>query len=235
MATEFRLEAVKLKDEEKLCFSDADENNELGCLGYVRGDFGKSGNEFYTTWHEGKSESLMTDEMKSEIDNVVNTLYGDVLKSRNDMRQYCYDKDKARNFHSIYDRCWEFRILTNKCAMYLMCQVDHNDYSFYLHIYVKDVLFRELSKRRGLPRWCFSSIPSTGQLIIVRFGETGYYPCALETKDEVDEYNEKLGVTPAKREAMTAGSMFGWNAPCADPKNYDESGKPINKGEKEER
>lgn len=43
----------------------------------------------------------------------------------------------------------------------------------------------------------------------------------------VDEYNGKLGVTKAQEEAMKAGSMFGWNVPGADPKNYDMDGKPM--------
>ena len=43
----------------------------------------------------------------------------------------------------------------------------------------------------------------------------------------VDEYNGKLGVTKAQEEAMKTGSMFGWNVPGADPKNYDMDGKPM--------
>ena len=34
-------------------------------------------------------------------------------------------------------------------------------------------------------------------------------------------------MTKAQTAAMLAGSMFGWEAPAADPKNYDEQGQPI--------
>jgi len=43
----------------------------------------------------------------------------------------------------------------------------------------------------------------------------------------VDEQNAKMGVSRAQEEAMKAGSMFGWDVPAADPKNYDDAGKPI--------
>lgn len=36
-----------------------------------------------------------------------------------------------------------------------------------------------------------------------------------------------MGVTKAQSAAMMAGSMFSWDAPAADPKNYDENGQPI--------
>ena len=44
---------------------------------------------------------------------------------------------------------------------------------------------------------------------------------------DVKEINREIGVTPAQAEAMKVGSMFGWNVPGADPKSYDEKGKPI--------
>ena len=48
-----------------------------------------------------------------------------------------------------------------------------------------------------------------------------------ENRALADEYNAKLGVSKAQEQAMSAGSMFGWQVPGADPKNYDESGQPI--------
>ena len=79
----------------------------------------------------------------------------------------------------------------------------------------------------GLPELCFSTLQTTGQLICIRRGESGYYPSEWDTEDKernvelADELNEKLGVTPAQRQAMEIGSMAGWDVPGADPKNYE--------------
>lgn len=80
---------------------------------------------------------------------------------------------------------------------------------------------------KGLPELCFSTLQTTGQLICIRRGESGYYPSEWETGDkernveEADRLNERLGVTPAQRMAMEIGSMAGWDVPGADPKNYE--------------
>ena len=79
----------------------------------------------------------------------------------------------------------------------------------------------------GLPELCFSALQTTGQLICIRRGESGYYPSEWETGDkernveEADRLNERMGVTPAQRMAMEIGSMAGWDVPGADPKNYE--------------
>ena len=78
-----------------------------------------------------------------------------------------------------------------------------------------------------LPQMCFSTLPSTGELICNKRGECGYYPSDRNTPDRernaeiANDANESLGVTPAQRQAMEIGSMFGWDVPGADPNNYD--------------
>lgn len=90
----------------------------------------------------------------------------------------------------------------------------------------------------ALPEHCYAVLPGSGQLIEVRRGEKGYYPCAYSTSDR--EYNKVLanyfnaheGISKAQAAAMLAGSMFGWNVPAADPACYDAEGIPIQPGEK---
>lgn len=79
----------------------------------------------------------------------------------------------------------------------------------------------------GIPEMCFSILPGTGELICIKRGESGYYPSDWNTPDKernieiADDANESLGVTPAQRQAMEVGSMFGWDVPGADPRNYE--------------
>ncbi|MCH5353645.1 MAG: hypothetical protein J1E06_09290 [Acutalibacter sp.] len=96
-----------------------------------------------------------------------------------------------------------------------------------------------IPKRSSLPSQCYGVLPGTGEVIIIKKGETGYYKTEINMGDQaqnatlVDEYNQKLGVSKAQAEAMLTGSMFGWHIPAADPKNYDENGKPIRPKNKE--
>lgn len=79
----------------------------------------------------------------------------------------------------------------------------------------------------NLPEYCFDTRPFTGELIILKKGEKGFYPCSWSTEDPklnkqiADTQNEKLGITAAQRKAMSIGSMFGWDAPRADPKLFE--------------
>lgn len=87
--------------------------------------------------------------------------------------------------------------------------------------------------RSDLPEVCYSILPSTGDVIIIKHGESGYYRCEYSTEDKAfnrefaNDRNANLGVSKAQVEAMLAGSMYGWDVPAADPKSYDVNGTPL--------
>lgn len=87
--------------------------------------------------------------------------------------------------------------------------------------------------RDNLPEQCYSVLSGSDEIIIIKRGEKGYFKTDIPVTDKdearsiVNEYNTKLGVSRAQEEAMKAGSMFGFQVPAADPRNYDADGKPV--------
>lgn len=62
---------------------------------------------------------------------------------------------------------------------------------------------------KGLPELCFSTLLTTGQLICIKRGETGYYPSDWDTGDKeknvelADQLNEEMGVTMWQRKNLS--------------------------------
>jgi hypothetical protein len=79
-----------------------------------------------------------------------------------------------------------------------------------------------------LPVMCAVHKVGTGEPIILKRGETGYW--LLPSDVTVDEFNAAFQPTPAQLAAMEAGSIFGWDVPGADPANYDANGRPLSRG-----
>jgi hypothetical protein len=92
------------------------------------------------------------------------------------------------------------------------------------------MLMNKLAQDRGLPRYCYGFIHSSKEEIRIDIAESGYVPYKKGGNvNDVLKRNAELGITRPQMEAMKAGSMFGWNVPGADPKNYDENGTPTKK------
>lgn len=66
-----------------------------------------------------------------------------------------------------------------------------------------------------LPPMCASRLASTGEVILIERGSSGYYHGQGDM--DPDEFNLAAGITPAQVQAMEVGSMFGWDVPGADP------------------
>ena len=86
----YKLEAANAEDEKYIyqdCYS-----KDCGYIGHLRGDFGMSGTEYWTTWHNG-TDALNTTEFRVEIGELERYLKEQsptpILKDRATMRYIC--------------------------------------------------------------------------------------------------------------------------------------------------
>ncbi len=101
-------------NEADLLFSHSDRDSELGCIGHLRADFGRSGDEFWTTWWEHCGD-LKTQAFKDELDEVINHLRksGNMLDGYNGLMRFCEANPGAQLENSYRDDSYGFRIDTD--------------------------------------------------------------------------------------------------------------------------
>ncbi|MHB8963139.1 MAG: hypothetical protein ACYC5K_08295 [Saccharofermentanales bacterium] len=85
----------------------------------------------------------------------------------------------------------------------------------------------------NLPDLCYSTLPSSGALILIKHGERSYSQCSFASGDPVrdkevaERLNREAGITKQQEAAMVGGSMFGWHTPAARTTSYDFYGSPV--------
>ena len=52
---------------------------------------------------------------------------------------------------------------------------------------------------------------TSGEFVIVKEGEVGFYSASVNSQEHADSLNEANGHSPAEVKAAEACSMFGWN------------------------
>ena len=136
------------KEEKNYTYSRShEEERVLPCIGHLRGDFGSSGNEFYSTWFEHTPE-LKTQEFSKEIDKVINDLrfgneYGKFMSGRSAMAEYCYSHPDSR-FDGNYSTEYGFRADTEKYSFLFRLNLNRGEYNFYCYCYEKESLDKHL-------------------------------------------------------------------------------------------
>lgn len=120
---------------------------QTGCIGHLRGDFG-SGQEFYISWFDHRSE-YKTDEFKTELDEVVNTLRekDGLFCTRDSMTRFCYQRPEAE-FEGNYCAEYGFKVQTPQHTYMLRCNPNYGDYNFYLYAYVARFLEHHMEKAK---------------------------------------------------------------------------------------
>lgn len=136
----YKLEAA-IAEDEKYIYR-ASHNAECGYIGNLRGDFGKSGTEYWTTWHNG-NDALNTIEFRTEFDELQRYLKEQspvpVLKDRATMRHIC---ELHRGF-KLTDRfadMYLYKVVTEKYTYFIRCFYGTGDYNFYIFAYNNEKL-----------------------------------------------------------------------------------------------
>ncbi|MCM1295926.1 MAG: hypothetical protein NC311_10330 [Muribaculaceae bacterium] len=170
--------------------------SQTGCIGHLRGDFGSSGNGFYTTWEDHNRE-LNTDEFSSAFDDVINALRSDeygLLKDRRSMAE-CGRASKGSAMKGNYTTEYGFRVDTQGYACLIRCNPQQGDYNFYVYCYKAEWLDRHMERAAQDIRFIDSnyndlfSLPDGEQITITHAdGAKSDYTCRF-----IDEAHVEVG------------------------------------------
>ena len=122
---------------------DSEQDLERGCVGHLRGDFGNSGAEFWTSWFDHRPD-LKSTVFHDELQNVVNGLRkeGGLLRNFAAMSRGCREGLPC-------DDSFGFKAESPHYTYCLRCIPRRGDYNFYLYAYDKDFQ-REHALQKGL-------------------------------------------------------------------------------------
>jgi hypothetical protein len=199
-----------------------------GAIGCLRAEFGTDKMRFMTAWTDNQYH-LKTPAFKSEFDEVINSLRNDGDKppfaSRANLADFCRE-----NYKNGTAKHGGYTIQTADYSYYFHLLPQPGDYDIYCFAYDNRYLLPELAGKHDLPKICFSTLPSTGELILIWRNGREYTPSSNSTGNRginrfnADSQNSLRDITRAQEEAMLAGLIFGWDKPAAKPWNYDMDG-----------
>ena len=110
-------------------------------IGHVRGDFGRSGTEYHSTWFP-VHEELKTRRFKEELQRVVDELRSDsdfpLLKNRDCMKTVCLKHFQNRVPGGWHPDTFGFKIRTEHYWYFIKCYYGCGDYNFYCNCFVDD-------------------------------------------------------------------------------------------------
>ncbi len=121
---------------------------QTGCIGHLRGDFGSTGEQFFTTWNDHR-EDIKSEDFKAEFDGVINALrtdprYGGILAGRKAMRSYCA-RNSGSSFHNDRNE-YGFRADTDHYSYFLRLTPNKGDYNVYCYCYLRQWLGRHMAR-----------------------------------------------------------------------------------------
>ncbi len=107
-----------------------------GLIGYMRGDFGKAGNEFWHTWFDNNIK-LKTDTFNEDFDKVMKTLRDRLFTDREWMRSVAYNHPEAKIISEVTDSYGMF-VETDRYEYDIRTITENGNYDFYIYCYDKN-------------------------------------------------------------------------------------------------
>lgn len=143
---------------------------QTGCIGHLRGDFGSTGEQFFTTWDDHRAD-IKSEDFKTEFDAVIDALrsdsrFGGILAGRKAMRSYCA-RNKDSSFHNDRNE-YGFRADTSHYSYFLRLTPNKGDYNVYCYCYLRQWLDRHMARAERGIRFI---TPSYKELFRIRDGD----------------------------------------------------------------
>ena len=170
------------ESEQKYSYSQSQQlSMQCGAVGYLRGDFGSSGDEFFTTWNDCHTP-YKTEAFSAEFDTVMESLCSDLrlFRSRDDLAEYC----GAHADGALNETEFGFRVDGEKYSYLIRCNPQKGDYNFYVFPYVSEWLDRHIQKAENGIRFIDSGynelfrIPDGGKVLLTHSdGRTDICAC----------------------------------------------------------
>ena len=110
-------------------------------------DFGRSGNEFWHTWWPRGPEELNSPAFKAELQQIVDKLREDVLKSRFAMECFCYDH--GGKISDGWTQNYGYIVETEHYRYCLRCNPSPGDYNCYCTAYDLDVQRQNMAQKEA--------------------------------------------------------------------------------------
>ena len=107
-----------------------------GLVGYLRGDFGRDGNEFHHTWFNN-NEKLNNDKFKEDFDKIMETLRERLLTDRDWMRSVAYNHPEAK-IASQSTSSYGMFVETEGYEYDIRTITEDGNYDFYIYCYDKN-------------------------------------------------------------------------------------------------
>jgi len=212
------------EDEKELVYRSSDKSDR-GCVGWLRIDFGSSGESFYSTWND-ESMAYKTPEFRSELDEVINHFRlrseTPLLKNRASMSEVCRTT-KSLELTGGWTDMYMFKVQTDKHTYFMRCSPAKGDYNAYVYCYdteklqqYKDVKFIEntygdisddkffKTDSGFLEIYYNPDASSGGQLVMVSYTENDIKDAAKHSRKQ-DEFFERLSGN-GRTELVDAGT-----------------------------